>query len=137
MIRIKIAMFAAAALALPATAHAEKVTLIATLTGASETPPADADGTGNFSAEVDTEAGDFCYTLTAAKIDKATMAHIHTGAAGVSGPPVITVDVVSDECIAVEPDVLKAIVAAPEGYYVNVHNAAYPGGAIRGQLAKK
>jgi len=134
---IRIALLAAAALALPAAAHAEKVTLIATLSRAIETPLADADGTGRFSAEVDTEAGDFCYTLTVAKIDKATMAHVHTGAAGASGPPVITVDVASDMCIAVEPDVLKAIVAAPEGYYVNVHNAAFPGGAIRGQLAKK
>jgi hypothetical protein len=30
----------------------------------------------------------------------------------------------------------KDIVQTPENYYVNVHNAEYPGGAVRGQLSK-
>jgi hypothetical protein len=29
----------------------------------------------------------------------------------------------------------KKIIVAVANYYVNVHNAEYPGGAIRGQLA--
>jgi hypothetical protein len=119
-------------------AWADTVKLGATMNGASETPPGDADGAGAFAAEVDTEKGDFCYTITSTKIAAPTMAHVHTGAAGVAGPPVITIDPKgSDECVAVEPDVLKAIVANPAGYYVNVHNAEFPGGAIRGQLMKK
>lgn len=125
----------AAMLAVPAAAA--PVTLVAALNGANEPDGGDADGTGTFSAEVDAAAGDFCYTLTADKIDKATMAHVHTGAAGTSGPPVITLTLGEDMCMAVEPDVLKPIVAAPQGYYVNVHNAAYPKGAVRGQLTKK
>jgi hypothetical protein len=31
--------------------------------------------------------------------------------------------------------VLQAIVDDPAGYYVNLHTAEFPGGAIRGQLA--
>ncbi len=118
-------------------AQAASVKLGATLTGAAGGDP---DGTGAFAAEVDADAGDFCYTLTAAKIAKPTMAHVHTGAEGTNGPPVITIDITGagdDECVAVEPDVLKAIVAAPAGYYVNVHTADFPAGAIRGQLSVK
>lgn len=125
----------AAVLSVPAVAA--PVTLAATLSGANEPGGGDADGTGAFTVEIDADAGDFCYTLTADKIDKATMAHVHTGAAGVNGPPVVTLELGSDLCVAVEPDVLKPIVANADGYYVNVHNAAYPGGAVRGQLAKK
>lgn len=128
----------AAGLALPLAAQAATVKLGATLNGPSETPPGDPDGTGTFVVEIDPDAGDFCFTITSAKIGAPTMAHVHSGAAGTNGPPVVTIDPKgSDECIAVEPDVLKPIVAAPENYYVNIHNAEYPGGAIRGQLVKK
>jgi len=41
-----------------------------------------------------------------------------------------------DECSALQREVAKAIVADPGSYYVNVHTADYPKGAIRGQLTK-
>ena len=87
--------------------------------------------------EVDADAGDFCYSLSAAKIARATMAHVHSGAAGANGPPVITLELGSDLCVAAEPELLKKIVAAPQDYYVNVHNAEFPAGAVRGQLGRK
>ncbi|MBW8754457.1 MAG: CHRD domain-containing protein [Sphingomonadales bacterium] len=129
-----------AGLAMPLAAQAAKVKLGSALTGANEPAGGDADGTGAFAVEIDADSGDFCYTLTAAKTAKPTMAHVHTGAVGVNGPPVVTIDVTGptgDECVAVEPDVLKAIIANPAGYYVNVHTADFPAGAIRGQLAVK
>lgn len=138
MIRQGIAAGAALAFALtPALALAAPVVLGAALTGAAETGGGDADGAGAFSVEIDAESGDFCYTLTASGIDKPTMAHVHSGAAGADGPPVVTIEVASDMCMAVEPAVLKPIVENPAGFYVNVHTAAFPKGAVRGQLEKK
>ncbi|MBM3595985.1 MAG: CHRD domain-containing protein [Alphaproteobacteria bacterium] len=124
---------------MPATAMAASVKLVATLDGASETSGGDLDGTGRFSAEVDAETGDVCYVLVANKISKPVAAHIHAGAAGTDGAPVLTLEVTGpdgDLCMAAEPDVLKPIVAGPEGYYVNVHTADVPKGAVRGQLSK-
>ena len=112
------------------------MTLSATLIGANETAGGDADGTGSFSAMVDADDGDFCYTLKADKIAAATMAHVHSGAAGANGPPVVTIALTDDNCMAVEPDVLKALIANPANYYVNIHNAEFPAGAVRGQLQK-
>ena len=122
--------------AAPLSAISPRVTLTAALTGANETAGGDADGTGSFSATVDADEGDLCYSLKADKIAAATMAHIHSGAAGANGPPVVTIALTDDNCMAVEPDVLKALTAHPENYYVNVHNAEFPAGAVRGQLQK-
>ena len=136
-LRVLAIALSTAALGASFPALAAKATLVSTLNGASETGGGDADGSGSLTADVDADSGDFCFTLTVSKIAKATMAHIHSGAAGTNGPPVITIDVATDECVAVDPEVLKAIVAAPANYYVNVHNAEFPAGAIRGQLAAK
>lgn len=129
----------ALALSLPAAALAEPVMLSASLDGASETKGGDPDGSGVFEAELDTDTGDLCYILAASDIADPTAAHIHAGAAGKDGKPVVTVEVTGEDedlCIAVEPDTLKEIVANPAGYYVNVHNAEYPAGAVRGQLVR-
>jgi hypothetical protein len=130
----------AVALALaPVAAAAETVVLTANLAGANEVGGGAPDGNGAFRAEINTETGDFCYTLYGEKIAAPTMAHVHAGAAGANGGPVLTIDVTgkgSDMCIAVEPAKLKPVVDNPAGFYINIHTADFPGGAIRGQLAK-
>lgn len=135
--------FAAATLAAlslaPGAALAATVTLTATLTGANETAGGDPDATGKLVAEIDADVGDFCYTLEAKDSAKPVAAHVHEGAAGSDGKPVITLEVTGpdgDMCIAEEPDLLKAIIANPAGYYANIHTGDYPKGALRGQLAK-
>ena len=123
----------------PVAASAETVVLTATLSGANEVGGGAPNGNGAFRVEINSETGDFCYTLYGEKIAAPTMAHVHIGAAGVNGAPVITMDVTgkgSDMCIAVEPEKLKPILANPAGFYVNIHTADFPGGAVRGQLTR-
>ena len=128
------ALVACAALAAPLPVLAADVLLGADLAGSNETAGGDADGEGRFSGQVDSGKGSLCYSLRAENIGKATMAHIHAGAAGTNGDPVATLKLGLNQCIDVGKDVLKAIVAAPGDYYVNVHNDEFPAGAIRGQL---
>jgi hypothetical protein len=114
--------------------------LTATLSGANEVPPADPDGTGMFSARLNPGKAEICYQLAAAMIDTATAAHIHRGAAGANGPVVVTLaapaDGSSDGCVALTRALATELRSNPEGFYINVHNPVYPGGAVRGQLVK-
>ena len=55
------------------------------------------------------------------------------------GKAVIALEVTgveTDMCVAVEPDVLKAVAADPGKYHVVVRSAANPKGAARGVLGK-
>jgi len=135
--RMILALLATATAFAPALA-AGPVTIKVALTGAAEVPTGDPDGTGTASVTIDPAKGQICYTLTAAGIDTATMAHLHKGAAGVAGPVVVPLDPPatgsSTGCKPVEPAVITAILAAPSDYYVNIHTAAFPKGALRGQL---
>jgi hypothetical protein len=115
--------------------------LSADLTGAAEVPgPGDPDGSGSFSMTVNPGQGEICYTLTASDIAPATAAHIHVGTADVAGPVVVGLtaptDGASSACVSVARELATDILKHPEQYYVNVHNAEFPPGAIRGQLSK-
>jgi len=115
--------------------------LYATLTGAAEVPgPGDPDGAGVFVVTLNQGQGEICYTLAVTGIDPARAAHIHRGTESEAGPVVVGLvpptSGASSACLAVSPELIKAIRKNPENYYVNVHNAVYPAGAIRGQLSK-
>jgi hypothetical protein len=43
----------------------------------------------------------------------------------------------SSDCVRVDRSIARAILANPNRYYVNVHTAGLPDGAIRGQLFAK
>ena len=62
-----------------------------------------------------------------------TGAHIHEGDAGTNGP--VRIDFNSQLSGAGLVDIdLNGVLANPTGWYVNLHNADFPGGAIRGQI---
>ena len=135
---------AAALLALGGCAAAgpsnQRATLRVTMNGIQEVPgPGDADGNGTVEVQVNPREGQVCWDLYARGIDPATAAHIHRGAAGVAGPAVValtTPDAAgrSQGCATIDPGVAREIAAQGHGFYVNVHTAPHPAGAIRGQL---
>jgi hypothetical protein len=114
--------------------------LVATIKGSSEVGGGDDGGYGSFTAIRDGDT--LCYGLTIANIGKPTMAHIHMGAAGSNGDPVVTLRAPSNGdpgssagCIEGVGG-LDNIFGDPSGFYVNVHTSAFPDGAARGQLAR-
>lgn len=143
--RLLLAIFTSLAMLLPAVATAQgnpfgnTFTLLASLNGMNEVPPGDPDGFGFARVNINLDTEELCYRLSVANIDPATASHIHIGGAGAAGPVVVPLTAPTDGfakgCVSVDGQLLADILNNPGGYYVNVHNAAYPPGAVRGQLA--
>ena len=111
------------------------------LTGPAEVPgPGDPDGTGTARLTLNPGKNQVCYELTVEKIVPANAAHIHAGALDKSGPPIVTLtppaNGSSKECAPLDQEKIMDIIKNPGNYYVNVHNAEFPDGAVRGQLIK-
>ena len=135
--RLRLFILAAVVAALvPALALAgpQKGSLHATLTGKAETPKGDADGRGT--AEIKIVGRRVCWEITYSKIGKPNAAHIHKGKPGTAGPVFVPLGGAfkAKGCTTTSLASARAILAKPSAYYVNVHNAKYPGGALRGQL---
>jgi hypothetical protein len=123
-------------------ALAATTTLSANLKGgAAETPTGDPNGSGTVSITIDPATRQVCWNIKVANIAPATASHIHVGAAGVSGGVVVPLNVTgftgsTTGCAAAPAAAdLAAIIANPADFYVNVHTADFPAGAVRGQLA--
>lgn len=121
----------------------EDVALTAQLSGKEEVPgPGVDDGTGV--AEVIIDGEELCYTLAVTMGETPTAAHIHTGKAGGAGDVLINLmpeftkeesAFEAQECVMPDTAALASIQGDPTGFYVNVHSAEHPNGALRGQLA--
>jgi hypothetical protein len=111
------------------------------LAGENETPSGDPVATGSATIRVRAGQPRVCYQLTAHDLSgPAAAAHIHRGAAGVAGPVVIPLRTPnaagkSSGCAKAARSLVKAMLAHPSKFYVNVHTAEFPAGAIRAQLA--
>ena len=115
--------------------------LTTTLTGAAEAPnPGDPDGSGTAEIRINPGQRQLCFKLTVTGIDPATAAHVHEAPPGVAGPIVAGLSPPtngsSQGCVGISRELAMEIIRRPGDYYVNVHNAAFRGGALRGQLDK-
>jgi len=129
------ALVAAAALAVAigsASAQNVKVKLV----GAEETPPVTTSATGAGTIKIGADKS-VSGTITTKGID-GTVAHIHEGAPGVAGPPIITLTKSGNDKWLVPPDSKltdEQYASFKAGnLYVNVHSAEHKPGEIRAQL---
>jgi hypothetical protein len=120
-----------------------------TLTGAAEVNTegvpnqGDPDGIGTATVTLNYGQGEVCFEISVSGVMLPLgAAHIHEAPAGVAGPVVVPLFTTPDAdgfasgCVSADREEIKEIIQHPEEYYVNVHNAEYPAGALRGQLSK-
>jgi hypothetical protein len=150
MTRIRVVIAGCAAICLTAAlatvSSAADTKLYAKMSGSQETPrKGDPDATGT--AVLTLKSTQVCYVITAKKAGSTFAAgHVHTGKKGVAGPVFIPLwtkpkKLTGGKLTGCSPKVkagdIAKLKAKPENYYVNIHNAAYPDGASRGQLTSK
>ncbi len=124
-----------------AAADALNPTYRANLTGAQEVGGGDPDGSGSAEITIEDNFNQVCWDISNVRnISAVTAAHIHVGARGVNGPPVFTLTKSNEGtwkgCGAGAEWTQDRIEGNPENFYVNLHTADYPNGAIRGQLTR-
>ena len=121
---------------------ADNRVLVAYLNGGNELPAlGDPDAFGIATVTL-VSATQLCYSIVLQNLGAAAnAAHIHTGDAGVAGGVLVALPVNASvplrfaNCTAALPAAtITALRSKPDGFYVNVHTAAFPGGATRGQL---
>ncbi len=96
-------------------------------------------GSGTFAAVLKVRKGELCYKLSTTGLTGITAAHIHVkpNPPGTIVVPLATPTTGSSRgCVDVAPALLQAILQNPGNYYVNVHTAAAPAGAISGDLRR-
>lgn len=114
---------------------------VANLVGGNELPAfGDPDAFGVATITL-VAAGGICYTIVLQNAAAPTAAHIHAGGGGTAGAISLVLPVVAAplptriaNCIAAPAALMTGIRNNPALFYVNVHNAAFPAGAVRGQL---
>ncbi|MDQ3915847.1 MAG: CHRD domain-containing protein [Actinomycetota bacterium] len=138
-VRVLVALTVAVAAALWGTTAAGAGTTLSTaLVGAEERPgPGDPDGNGFITLTLNQGRGEICFEVTLSGIDTATAGHIHKAPAGEPGPIFVTLfgsEGPGAKCVTATKAQVKEIRRDPTQFYVNIHTATFPNGAVRGQL---
>jgi hypothetical protein len=88
-----------------------------------------------------TDLRTLCIGVVTGNIAAPTLMHIHQERAGQNGAVVVTFDPPNkgnpgrtSQCVQISASLSADIRERPHDFYVNIHNADFPGGAIRGQL---
>jgi len=123
-------------------ARAEEIEFHSELKGASAVPPTESKATGNVSATLDTKTRKFTYTIIYSGLSgPVTAAHFHGPAApgenGRAELPVAALSLASPIKGHATLSAGKAADLVKGLWYLNLHDAAYPTGEIRGQLVRK
>jgi hypothetical protein len=119
--------------------------LFSVMTGAKEvnstgqTGAGDRNGRGSFSATLDGRT--LCYGIQVKNINDPAASHIHRGGPRVAGPVVRQLEHPdagdpgsSSACVRLSRSLARGLRESPASFYVNVHTADFPNGAVRGQL---
>ena len=141
-------VIAIALLSLAAGVAASDWKLKADLLGTNEVPVADLDGRGKATVALDVEGGQACFDVSFDDGGTANRGHIHRGSTDAivvaffdlqNTPNDPRHDVLERTngltgCVTASPALLAEIQANPSAFYVNLHNARFPGGFVRGDL---
>lgn len=96
------------------------------------------DAIADFDGEIDLGQDQLCYFFQLEGLGDADAAHVHHAKEGESGPVVMTLamppDAREEVCVKVERSLLQSMADQPKDYYIDVHSAGKPDGALRGQF---
>lgn len=80
----------------------------------------------------------FCYDLSASRLEGVTAAHLHRAPPTAIGLVALTLEPPTDgrssNCTRVSRKLIAEIKANPRAFYVDYHSIEFPEGAVRGQL---
>lgn len=127
------AAFGAALLLLPASS-AGALPVRATTLHATLAPSGDADGSGMAMVRLRPVVRRVCASISWSGIDKPSAAHIHRRSDGQVVVDLTGAVTGGAKCTTASRRVIRRIAERPGRYYVNVHNATYPAGAVQGNL---
>jgi hypothetical protein len=110
-------------------------------TGGQESPAGDPDGEILGTITLDPATNTLSWNLTFTNIAAPTLMHIHSGQDGSNGPVFVDMGIVTTggpgtlvNTKVITPTQATSILTNPQNFYLNVHNATFPAGALRAQL---